>query len=118
MTSASYSSSFGVSTQGKLSASWLFVSTYQISIFGSKWDLSNKPSNETLRVFDTCLIVGLLLFTITLITAYHFQKSTIELRIDRFFVSFRFGVGVEALDLIACSTSRHLIFDLICYRSV
>ena len=45
------------------------VSTYLIWILGSKWILSNNQSRETLRVLDTCLIVGLRPLMILLITA-------------------------------------------------
>ena len=45
-----------------MSAIWFLVSTYLMWIFGSKLILSNKQSNATLCVPETCLIVGLLPF--------------------------------------------------------
>ena len=53
----------------KMSASWLFGSTYLIWIFGSKLIMSNNQSNAPLCVLDTCLIVGLLALMIIFITA-------------------------------------------------
>ena len=49
--------------------SWCLVSTYLIWIPGSRSILSNNQSRATLWVRDTCLIVGLLLLMIILITA-------------------------------------------------
>ena len=43
-----------------MSASWFLVSMYLIRILGSKLILSNNQSRATLRVLETCLIVGLL----------------------------------------------------------
>ena len=54
---------------GQMSASWFLVSMYVIWILGSKLILSNNQSRATLRVLETCLIVGLLPFIIILITA-------------------------------------------------
>ena len=53
----------------KMSAIWCFVSMFLIWILGSKLILSNNQSRETLWVLDTCLVVGLLLLIIILITA-------------------------------------------------
>ena len=50
-----------------MSASWFLVSMYLIWTLGSKLILSNKQSRATLRVLETCLIVGLLPFMIILI---------------------------------------------------
>ena len=52
-----------------ISASWFLVSMYLIWILGSILILSNNQSRATLLVLETCLIVGLLLFIIILITA-------------------------------------------------
>ena len=43
-----------------MSASWFLVSTYWISILGSKFILSKNQSRATLWVLDTCLIAVLL----------------------------------------------------------
>ena len=53
----------------KMSASWFLVSMYLIWIFGSRLIRSNNQSSATLWVLETCLIVGLLLLMIILITA-------------------------------------------------
>ena len=113
-----------------MSASWFLVSTYLIWILGSKLILSNNLSNATLWVRDTCLIVRLLPFMIMLdhsLIVFRNVQLNFELRrfcacdnvihIRKFIifsvtVSCRLGVGVGALDLTACSTSRHLIIDL------
>ena len=50
-------------------ASWFLVSMYLIWIFGPMLILSNNQSCATLWILGTCLIVGLLPFTIILITA-------------------------------------------------
>ena len=52
-----------------MSASWFLVSMYLIWILGSRLIPSNNQSRATLRVLETCLIVGLLPFVIILITA-------------------------------------------------
>ena len=53
----------------RMSASWFWVSTYLIWVFGSKLILSNNQSSATLWVLDTCLIVGLRPLIIMLIAA-------------------------------------------------
>ena len=45
------------------------VNMFDLDLGGSKLTLSNNQSNATLWVLDTCLIVGLLLFIIILISA-------------------------------------------------
>ena len=52
-----------------MSASWFWVSMYLIWILGSRLTRSNNQSSATLKVRETCLIVGLLPFIIILITA-------------------------------------------------
>ena len=52
-----------------MSASWFLVLLYLIWILGSKMIRSNNQSRATLWVLETCLIVGLLPFLISLITA-------------------------------------------------
>ena len=52
-----------------MSATWFLESMHLIWIFGSKLYLSNNQSSATLRVRDTCLVVGLLPLLIILITA-------------------------------------------------
>ena len=52
-----------------MSASWFLVSTKLIWIIGSKLILSNNQSSATVRVLDTCLIVGLRSLIIILMTA-------------------------------------------------
>ena len=58
-----------------MSASWCWVSTYLIRIFGSRLILSNNQARATLWVLDTCLIVGLLPLMIILITAFVILKD-------------------------------------------
>ena len=53
----------------KMSANWFLVSMYLTWILGSRLIRSNNQSRATLWVLETCLIVGLLLFIIILITA-------------------------------------------------
>ena len=53
----------------RMSASWFLVSMYLFWILGSKLILANNQSRATLRVLDTCLIVGLPPLIIILITA-------------------------------------------------
>ena len=50
-------------------ASWFLVSKYLILILGSKLIRSNSQSSATLWILETCVIVGLLLLMIILITA-------------------------------------------------
>ena len=53
----------------RMSASWLRVSTHVTWIIGSRLILSSNQSSATLRVLDTCLVVGLPSLMIILITA-------------------------------------------------
>ena len=53
----------------EMSAIWCLVSMYLIWIWGSKLIRTNSQSRATLRVLDTCLIVGLLPLIIILITS-------------------------------------------------
>ena len=46
------------------------VNIVELDFFGSRLILSNNPSSATLWVLDTCLIVGLMLLMIILITAW------------------------------------------------
>ena len=52
-----------------MSSSWFLVSIYLIWILGSKLIRSNNQTRATLWVLETCLIVGLPLLIIILITA-------------------------------------------------
>ena len=52
-----------------MSSSWFLVSMYLIWILVSKLIRSNNQSSATLWILETCLVVGLLPFTIIMITA-------------------------------------------------
>ena len=58
-----------------MSASWFLVSMDRIWILESRLFLSNNQSKATLWVLDTCLIVGLRLLIIILITASLSSKT-------------------------------------------
>ena len=86
----------------KMSAFWCLVSLYLISILGSKLILSNNPSRETLWVLDTCLIVGLLPFTLILITA-SLSSNTYNTAIDRENLTFEGTLSIWNNSELSCT---------------
>ena len=98
----------------------VFLLSNLIWILGSRLILSNNQSNATLWVRDTCLIVDFnRLWTLDLcFVVFKTLQLSFDDNVIRPFINFsvtaslRFGVGVDALDIFACTVSLHLIIDL------
>ena len=70
----------------RISATWFLVSMYLIRILGSRLIRWNNQSSATLWVLETCLIVGLLPFTIifnySFVVFKHIQQGFLMRRFD------------------------------------